>query len=61
MNSDPGFAQEMPPGSGLWEVGEAQGQLLTLAFLQVATDKDNGILLQGGQRLPWRWSCTRAT
>lgn len=55
MNSDLGSIQKMPPGRGLCEGGLGRLVLrgaLTHMPLQVATDKDNGILLYKGDNDP---------
>ena len=52
MISDPGFVQDMPPERGLWGWGVPRGGPDSHASLQVATDKDNGILLYKGDNDP---------
>ena len=59
MNSHPGFMPKMPPGRELGEVGTGVGTgkrglrgADPRASLQVATDKDNGILLYKGDNDP---------
>lgn len=56
MNSDPGLVQKRPPGRGLCEAGTGevgtQGSPDPHDSLQVATDKDNGILLYKGDNDP---------
>lgn len=56
MDSDRGFIQKIPSVRGLCKggVGEArpQGSPNPHASLQVATDKDNGILLYKGDNDP---------
>lgn len=56
MNSDPGLIQKRPPGRGLCEAGTGEvgtrGSPDPHDSLQVATDKDNGILLYKGDNDP---------